>query len=370
VALDAQGNLYVADCGNGRIRLVNREGFISTFAGNGGKQTDPLGDGGPAILGMLYVPLSLAVDLKGNVYVAEPFANRVRKIASDDQHTITTFAGTGQAGFSGDGGPAAQARLNSPGSVAVDVAGNVYIADFQNKRIRMVDTNGIITTFAGNGSGDGLGPLGDGGPATQARIEYPLKVLVDTKGYVYISAYTPQAGVPLRQVSPVKPFEIPSIRLGTTSVSFVATDVNAPVDQSFTISNAGKETPLLVKVVTDKYASEFKVVSQPSFLVQPGESKTVTVRYTPMSLRSTSASLSVYHSGVEEKPLTVKLNAVPGSTKSADFDGDGKVGFDDFFLFAAAFGQSATGDNAKYDLDGSGKIDFDDFFLFAGKFGR
>jgi sugar lactone lactonase YvrE len=371
VALDARGNLYIADTGNGRIRLVDREGFIHTFAGNGGRSGDPLGDGGAAINAMLYAPVSIAVDLKGNVYVAEPYAHRVRKIAADDQRTITTFAGTGKEGYSGDGGPAAQAQLNFPLAVAVDVAGNVYIADRENHRIRKVDPNGVITTFAGNETGGaGMGFGGDGGPAIQARMERPREVLPDAKGYVYIAAIGSASDSRVRRVSPLKPFEIPSIRLSASSLAFEATNVNTPVEQILTVSNAGKETPLLVEVAVDRFAPEFKIVSPTNFPVQPGGSQTVTVRFTPTSLTSMSSAMKVYHSGVEEKPLTVSLRAIPGSTKSADFDGNGKVDFDDFFLFAAAFGSAGTGENAKFDLDGSGKIDFDDFFLFAGRFGR
>ncbi len=373
VAFDAQGNLYIADCANGRIRLVNREGFISTFAGNGGKLADPPGDGGAAISAVLFTPVSVAVDLKGNVYVAELYAHRVRKIGTDDQHTITTFAGTGQAGYSGDGGPATKARLNYPIAVAADVMGNVYIADYQNSRVRKVDANGVITTFAGNGLAE-IGSLGDGGPATQARIDYPRDIAVNMRGYVYFSQDMPEnmssTRVLLRRITPEKPFEIPSIRLSGTSVSFVATSVNTPVEQTFSVSNAGKETPLLSEVALDENATDFKVISQTNFLVQPGESYTVKVRYTPASLKATSGKLMVYHSGSEDNPLTVTLNAVPGTTKSADFTGDSKVDFDDFFLFAAAFGGSGAGDNAKFDLDGNGKIDFDDFFLFAAKFGK
>lgn len=373
VALDTQGNLYVADFGNGRIRMVDREGFIHTFAGNGGKPTDPIGDGGSAIVAVLTTPVSVAVDLKGNVYVAELYAHRVRKIAPDDQHTITTFAGTGEKGFSGDGGAATQARLNNPIGLAVDWAGNLYIADRDNHRIRKVDPTGVITTFAGNGRSGG-GSLGNGGPAIQAQIEYPRDLAVDAKGYVYISHDVPATGAfttgRVRKVSPEKPFEIPSIRLSATSVPFEATSLNTAVEQAFIVSNAGQETPLLVELgIEGVAASEFRV-SPTNFAVSPRESQTVTVRFTPTSLRSTSARMMVYHSGAEEKPLTVSLNAVPGTTKSADFDGDSKVGFDDFFLFAAAFGGSGTGDSAKFDLDGNGKIDFDDFFLFAGRFGR
>ena len=180
VAVDGSGNLYIADPGNGRIRKVDSVGTITTVAGRGGVGFS--GDGGPAVEARLRDPTGVAVDGSGNLYIADPGNDRIRKV--DSAGTITTIAGTGEDGFGGDGGPAAQAHLSYPYGVAVDGKGNVYIADSNNRRIRKVDSAGTITTIAGTGE-DGFG--GDGGPAAQAQLHDPYGVAVDGKGNVYIA---------------------------------------------------------------------------------------------------------------------------------------------------------------------------------------
>ncbi len=181
VAVDAAGNLYIADVYNSRIRQVSSTGTISTFAGNGTFSFS--GDGGPAIYAQLYGPNGAAVDASGNLYIADTQNNRVRKISSDG--TISTIAGTGAAGYSGDNGPAGTAQLNSPRGLAVDVAGNLYIADSLNNRIRMVSPSGAITTVAGGGTGGS----GDGGPAVNAQLIEPFGVAVDGAGNLYIAEF-------------------------------------------------------------------------------------------------------------------------------------------------------------------------------------
>ena len=181
VALDSAGNVYIADAGNRRVRKVDTSGTITTIAGDGTEGFS--GDGGPATAAQLGGPTGVAVDNVGNVYIGVFLSHRIRKV--DTSGTITTFAGNGTAGFSGDGGPATAAQLNvfGGGGVAVDSAGNVYIADDLNHRIRKVDTSGTISTFAGNGT---AGFSGDGGPATAARLTLPTDVAVDNAGNVYI----------------------------------------------------------------------------------------------------------------------------------------------------------------------------------------
>ena len=140
------------------------------------------GDGGPAVAARLNFPYDVAVDASGNLYITDRNNHRIRKV--DSTGTITTIAGTGERGFGGDGGPATQARLNLPYGVAVDGAGNLYIADLANHRIRKVDSTGTITTIAGTGE-RGFG--GDGGPAIQAQLDYPTGVAVDGAGTLYIA---------------------------------------------------------------------------------------------------------------------------------------------------------------------------------------
>ena len=177
VAVDPTGNLYISDNGDGRIRKVDTSGTIHTFAGCGCG-----GDGVPATWAKVGGPLGVVTDNAGDIYFADQGVNMVRKIAPDG--TISTVAGTGEAGFSGDNGPAAQARLWAPAGLAMDAAGNLYIADEQNNRIREVTANGTIQTVAGSGvSGYG----GDGGPATAALLAFPDGVAVDTAGNIYIA---------------------------------------------------------------------------------------------------------------------------------------------------------------------------------------
>jgi len=163
VALDSSGNLYVAETAGMMIRKVTPGGTISTAAGAG--TAGYTGDGGAATAAQLKNPQGVAVDSSGNLYLADTSNNVIRKVTAAG--TISTVAGTGAAGFSGDGGAATGARLNQPGSVAVDSAGNLYIADSVNYRIRKVTTDGRISTIAGNGS---RAYSGDGGPATSASI--------------------------------------------------------------------------------------------------------------------------------------------------------------------------------------------------------
>jgi sugar lactone lactonase YvrE len=166
VAVDSEGNIYIADLFNNRVRKVGTDGIMTTIAGNGEAGYD--GDGGPATEAKLKYPAGVAVDGDGNVYIADWYNNRIRKVDTDG--IITTVAGTGEYGFGGDGGPATEAKLKKPYSVDVDRYGNIYIADRNNKRIRKVDADGIITTVAGSG---GTKYNGDGIPATEARISSP-----------------------------------------------------------------------------------------------------------------------------------------------------------------------------------------------------
>ena len=180
VAVDSAGVVYFADAFNHRIRRVDPSGAISTIAGAGGWGYG--GDGGPAIAARLDLPTSVAVDEAGNVYFADTENDRIRRV--DPSGVIATVAGTGQSGFNGDGGPAVQAQLDTPYGVAVDKAGNVFVADTFNHRIRRVDSSGAITTIAGNGE-RGFG--GDGGPAVEAQLNEPRGVAVDAGGAVYFS---------------------------------------------------------------------------------------------------------------------------------------------------------------------------------------
>ena len=177
---DDMGNVYVSDFENGVIRKINSAGILTTIAGTG--ILGYSGDGGPATLAQLNYPMQVGVDNTGNIYIPDYFNRRVRKI--NNMGIITTIAGDGIVGYSGDGGPAALSRLGVVCHVTVDDAGDIYIVDQEYAVVRKIDCSGIITTVAGTGS---VGFSGDGGPATSAKLNDPLSAGTDLFGNVYIS---------------------------------------------------------------------------------------------------------------------------------------------------------------------------------------
>jgi trimeric autotransporter adhesin len=179
VYIDATGNLYIADELNNRIRMVNTSGTISTVMGNG--TAGYTGDGGQASAAALSGPISITY-YAGNFYICDDGNSAIRKVNSSG--IISTVAGTGTAGYNGDGGLATAAQLNYPSFVAFDATGNMYIDDWRNNRIRKVNTSGIISTVAGNGT---LGYSGDGGPATSAQINYTTGIAFDAAGNLFIA---------------------------------------------------------------------------------------------------------------------------------------------------------------------------------------
>jgi sugar lactone lactonase YvrE len=182
VAVDAAGNLFVADLFGSRIRRV--DAITHTVTTVAGTTQGFAGDGGPATDAKLDVPIAVALDAAGNLYISDFFNQRIRKVDART-NVISTVAGNGESGYSGDGGPATAAQLNYPEGVAVDDAGNIYIADSDNARIRRVDAvSHNIGTIAGTGSG---GFSGDGGPASAAKVGYATRVKIDVRENLYIA---------------------------------------------------------------------------------------------------------------------------------------------------------------------------------------
>jgi len=180
VAVDAKGQIFIADSGNNRIRKVDVNGIMATFAGNGSNAYS--GDGGTATNAGLYSPQGVAADNSGNLFIADFDHNCIRKV--DTNGIITTLAGNGTWGYSGDGGPAVNSMLRGPTGLSVDAVGNLFIVDTYNYMIRKIATNGIITRVAGNGTS---GYSGDGAAAINASLTLPSGVAVDNSGNVFIA---------------------------------------------------------------------------------------------------------------------------------------------------------------------------------------
>ncbi len=182
IAFDAAGNLYFTERNAGLVRRISTTGIVSTFAGTGSPGYS--GDGGPALSAQFDGPTGLTFDPAGNLYVADTGNHVVRRIAPDG--TVVKVAGSGFPGYGGDGGPAVRADLNGPEGVAVDAAGNLYIADTFNSRVRKVAPDGTMSTFAANGY---PGFSGDGGPAASATLFFPTDLALDRAGNLLIADF-------------------------------------------------------------------------------------------------------------------------------------------------------------------------------------
>ena len=257
LATDMHGNLYITDEGNNLIRKVNTDGIISTFAGHyvaGGSTSTYSGDGGPATAADMFRPSGVCVDRVGNVYIAEVLGNRIRKVATTG--IISTVAGVGAAGRTGDGGPATAATLANPISVCVDNLGNLYTSDNITNCIRKINTSGIISRFAGN---DTAGYSGDGGAATNAALYGPAFLVSDAGLNLYfcddrnnvIRKIT--AGIP--SIAPVSGAS--SLTAGST-VTFTDTTSGGTWTSSDTavasVSSTGLVTGVAPGVATISYA--------------------------------------------------------------------------------------------------------------------
>ena len=275
ITMDNAGNIYFTEERNNMVREISADGDISVIAGTGYKGYS--GDGGPATRAQLNDPWGIAVDSSGNIYVADSKNNVIRKI--NTAGIITTFAGTGENDYSGDGGSALKARLDQPMGVAADMCGNIYIADSRNDAIRRVDENGIITTFAGNGrrqyhGDDGVissiaysrdrGTWPEGVLATAAQLFLPVDVKVDHAGNVYIADdhnHTvekvtvhrckndiPKEKIPKREIPKEDTMQIAGIQKADTPEQ-------APVNDQFSLSADPDKGILTISISAGAYTS-------------------------------------------------------------------------------------------------------------------
>ncbi len=238
VAVDGAGNLFISDTSNHRVRKMTTDGVISTFAGAG--IAGYSGDGGPAATAQLQFPAGLAADGAGNIYIADSGNNCVRKVTPAG--VISTVAGIGSAAFSGDGGPATSAELNVPTGVTVDAAGNLYIVDHQNSRIRKVSSSGVISTFAGIAT---AGFSGDGGKATLAQLNYPMGIAGDNSGNLFVADYDNN--------------RIRKIAIDATANLFPQVAVGSGYSTLFTLSNTGTKTASGTLRLTDSQGNPLRI---------------------------------------------------------------------------------------------------------------
>jgi len=319
VALDSAGNLYISDSQNCRIRKVDKSGIITTVAGNGNIGAG--GDGGPAKDAELFMVDDIAIDSHDNIYIADQNAINVRKI--DTKGIITSVAGNGAFGYSGDNGPAKDAMFASPFGVAVDKAGNIYIADHNNYRLRMVDTTGTITTIAG-----GANPtLGDGGPSTKAQV-VPSGVAVDSAGNIFIAD---EGHFRIRKISVSHP--APSVNaLGVVNNASFAVGSNPIAPGAIAAvfgSNMNDGTSVLFssfgadgKLVTTLGGAQVKVNGElaPIFYATPSQ---LGIQI-PVDITGDSATIQIIANGQTSAAQNVPIDKVSPGLFSTDQSGKGQ----------------------------------------------
>lgn len=373
VFVDADGNITIADTSNDRVRLVAPDGRIRTLAGTGDRAST--GDGGPASDASLHSPTALWVDGGGNVYIAEWTGHRVRRISP--KGTITTIVGVGTHGFRGDGGPSSEGSIWSPSAIHLDGDGNLYIAEWGNHRIRKVSPDGTIRTLAGTGL---PGYVGDGGPATKARLSNPNGIFVDPEGRVYFSDLGNQR---VRRIDTDGRIETvagdgrpefrgdggPATRAALTNPSGLFIDgagslfiVDAGNGRIRRVDTAGIITTVAGGAVADRedvdVATDLQLSNPTSLFIDARGDVYV-------------AEGSGHR--VRRMPGLAAPTDLPGARpKTSDFDGDNLVGFTDFLLFLDRFGSTETDPSfdARFDLFEDGVVDLSDFLRFARAFGK
>jgi trimeric autotransporter adhesin len=309
VSEDRFGNLFIVDSGNNVIRRVDAAtGIISTVAGNGSAGYS--GDGAAATSAELRTPQRVAVDVFGNIYIADS-ANHVIREVSATNGDISTVAGNGTAGSTGDGGPAQSAELNGPAGVAVDSSGNIFISDTNNHRIRKVSiTNGNISTIAGNGTA-GFG--GDNGAAANSTLNLPKGLGLSATGDLN---FADTGNNRVRAITGVA--QVPAATLSTAALTF-NNQVNGTTSasQSVTVTNSGAATLIVASATTTgPNATDFTATNTCAAPLAPNASCSIAVAFTAGATGTRTASLSIADnapgspqqislSGMGEAPVTL-----------------------------------------------------------------
>jgi uncharacterized protein (TIGR03437 family) len=317
LAVDAVANLYIADFGNSRVRKVSASGAIATVAGNGSFGYS--GDGGPAVNAQLNGPQGVAVDAAGDLFIADTVNNLIRKVTPGG--LIATVAGNGLAGYSGDGGPAIAAQLSNPASVAVDSAGNIFTLDGSD-RVRQVYPNGVIATIAGNGS---LGYTGDGGLATLAEINAPLAIALGSKGNLYL-ADTANSAIRLLQYA--------GNGLSIGAVTNAASSLSGSVapGELVVLYGSGLGPAALAQYKLDPTTGLVDTSLAGTSVIfngTPGPvlytSATQVAAVAPYSISGANVQVFVEYQGQTSAPLTLPLAAVSPALFTADSSGKGQA---------------------------------------------
>jgi len=331
VAVDSSGNLYIADFGNSRVRKVSAGGAITTVAGSGSFAYS--GDGGPAAKAQLNGPQGVAVDAAGNLYIADSVNNLIREVTPDG--LIAAVAGNGLAGYSGDGGQATSARLANPVGVVVDTAGNIFIVD-GSTRVRRVYADGLIATIAGNGS---RGYSGDGGLATQAQLNGPSAIALASNGNLYLADTSNNA---------VRLLQYAGTGLSIAAVTNAASSVSGPVapGEVVVVYGSGLGPDQLTQYQLDPTSglvgtnlADTRVIFNGTAAPVLYTSATQVGAVTPYSIAGSNVQVFVEYQGQTSAPVTLQVAAVAPALFTQDSSGKGQ---------AAASNQDGTTNGAAH----------------------
>jgi hypothetical protein len=297
LAIAGDGTIYIADTGNQRIRSISPQGIITTIAGTGTAGFS--GDNSPATQAQLNRPTALALDSTGALLFCDTGNQRIRRISSGQ---IITIAGTGTQGFSGDNGPATAAELDTPAGVAADAAGRVYVADSHNHRIRLISASNIITTIAGTGI---EGYSGDNGPATQAQLALPQGLVLTSSGTLLIADANNQR---LRAISPsgvVTTLAGNGVQGAASNATLAAT---APLNNPRSVALSAFGQPTITNTLLHILTSN--ALYTPAALTSPARTSSVTLTIPANTYGQTTAAITV--TGTTTPQGTVQL--VEGNT--------------------------------------------------------